>query len=1465
MATRIIGQLELLTSDAECRTWFERFELFAQANQLFRAVPAIPELANDNSNAAAVETARTNSQNATQGNTAVFLSYLDSGMYGLIKSLSNPDEVRLCTYDTLKKRLVDHLMPQPAVHLQRYKFSSCKQVNETVGQYINKLKTIATFCDFENFQERMLDQFIAGMKSVNMKKKLLGEANLTFERAVELALAAEKAEEEAAQMNMSESDVNRVWENRKPNKFKASVVCTRCTLSGHTKDNCKIKCFKCGKTGHVKKNCYVVKKTHNVEEQSEIESQSPDVSSSLEWSVRHVNVSGNVTVSGNVIEPLEIGIDNVFCQKPMVKVTINDDIFLNMEFDSGSSVSVTTVQALCESARVSSSVVYDALVKTKNTLKVANGEIKSILGKMKVKVNFKGKCRENMELYVVEEPFPTLFGRNWIQVFCGDDWLEQLFNGKDRVVSNVPSKCSKLCSSVVKCDQSCNSQCSVDVLGEMRGESSCVMSVVDKDEESKIGKDEEPKIDKDLQSEEGYPLNQVSEGIVTEKMVTDYVESLKHNKIFKPGIGQISGVEAKLTLKEEAQPVFLKARNLPYSQREKVKNELMSLVDQNILEKVESSTWATPIVVVERGPKLRICGDYKSTLNKHLETKIYPLPSTEECFNSMVGGQKFSVIDVKSAYNHVKVREKDKKLTVINTHLGLFQWNRLPYGVSSSSGIFQETMDNTLKNIDKVCCRIDDILISGKDDREHLQNLQEVIRRLQERGFRCNRAKSKFFQDSVVYLGHQISRHGIQPVKSKVADLKAAPAPTNLAELISFLGAVNYYRRYLPNLSSVIEPLDSLRSSPWKWTKKEEAAFKELKDMLCSDAVLTLYDPNKKLKLDTDASSRGLGAVLSHVDKEGERPIEYISRTLSKAEKNYSQIDREALAIVWAVTRFHVYLWGNHFELVTDHKPLTFIFDPKKNLPEMATARITRYGLTLMSYQYSIKYRPTKDHANCDVLSRLPAPTKHKEETTIYDTVLKVTMEEALLDAGLVVRETMKDPILSRVFAYTMEGWPAKLDCTNEEMKEFQKRKTELSTEQGCLIWGNRVIIPVKLRQSVLDMLHLTHSGVSGMKTLARSYVWWPNLNQDLENMVKTCVDCNKFGRSAPALTDHPWCRPTGPYQRIHMDFAGLFQGHMWLLVQDAYSKWPDIVKMNSTKAGALITVLRHIFARTGLPCVVVSDNGPQFTSDELRVFFKQNGIRHIPTPTYHPKSNSIAERLVQSFKNSMKKMWNDSKDLDKNLNNFLLTYRNTPHATTGQTPAIMMYNRTLRSKLHMLTPHDKEKVDNLQADKQQQVLQSNPRTFCPKQPVRVQIDGKEWRPATVVRRLGESSNTYDIEHEGRIIRKHADHIQSLRRPIISLQQGNVSDKDPVSVRGETVSEQQDVSPLVEPGIVDPDIELPDNLRDNNDEPSEIDIRDDVIARQQTDDENVNVRRANLRDGPRVNYKMLNRYGKQAT
>ena len=459
------------------------------------------------------------------------------------------------------------------------------------------------------------------------------------------------------------------------------------------------------------------------------------------------------------------------------------------------------------------------------------------------------------------------------------------------------------------------------------------------------------------------------------------LEELKLSEVFKSGLGLVKDVEASLVLRDDSKPIMLKARSLPYALRHKVEDELNSMVESGILSKVDDSPWGTPLVPVKKdgGESVRICGDYKSTLNKCVSTRQYPLPTAEECFNTVRGGLKFSKVDIKKAYNNIQIRDEDRVLTTLNTHKGLYQWNRLPYGTSSSAAIFQSIMDDTLRGVPMTCCRIDDILISGKNDEEHLINLNRVISRLERRGFKCKLEKTCFMEKEVIYLGHRVSAEGIQPVQSKVDSLKLAPEPKNVDQLVSFLGAVNYYRRYLPNLSSVIAPLDRLRAKgvPWKWSNEEHKAFQSLKNLLCSRRVLTFYNPKLPLKLDTDASKSGIGAVLSHIMPNGEeRPIEYVSRTLSSAERNYAQIDKEALAIVWSIKRLHIYLYGRKFKLVTDHKALVRIFGDKP-IPEMTANRITRWALFLMNYQYDIEYRTTKDHAICDMLSRLPKEVRH--------------------------------------------------------------------------------------------------------------------------------------------------------------------------------------------------------------------------------------------------------------------------------------------------------------------------------------------------------------------------------------------------------------------------------------------------------------------------------------------------------
>ena len=253
-------------------------------------------------------------------------------------------------------------------------------------------------------------------------------------------------------------------------------------------------------------------------------------------------------------------------------------------------------------------------------------------------------------------------------------------------------------------------------------------------------------------------------------------------------------------------------------------------------------------------------------------------------------------------------------------------------------------MDTILQGVPNTICYLDDILVTGKNETEHLRNLEEVLKRLQQNGLRVKPAKCKFLQPSVEYLGHRIDASGVHTTK-KVEAIKRAPTPQNIQQLRAFLGLLHYYGKFIPNLSSILHPLNLLLKSrsSWKWSQACAKAFQQAKDKLADAPVLAHYDTTRKLKLATDASSYGIGAVISHTYEDGsERPIAYASRTLSIAEKHYAQIDKETLAIIFGIQKFHAYLYGRKFVLVTNHKPLVSLFGPKKAIPPLAAARLQR-------------------------------------------------------------------------------------------------------------------------------------------------------------------------------------------------------------------------------------------------------------------------------------------------------------------------------------------------------------------------------------------------------------------------------------------------------------------------------------------------------------------------------------------
>ena len=883
--------------------------------------------------------------------------------------------------------------------------------------------------------------------------------------------------------------------------------------------------------------------------------------------------------------------------------------------------------------------------------------------------------------------------------------------------------------------------------------------------------------------------------------------SLQHllqpfSELFTDELGTFKGDKVSIHVDPTVPPKFCKARSIPYAMREKVENELARLENLGIIKPVKTSKWAAPIVPVLKTDKksIRICGDYKLTANKASRLEQYPIPKVEDLFSSLTGGIAFTKLDMSQAYQQLELDEQSKEVVTINTHKGLFSYQRLPFGVSSAPGIFQRTMETLLQGIPRVLVYLDDILITGTSTEEHMSNLRVVLSRLQEAGLRLRKDKCEFMVPAVQYLGHVIDASGLHPSAAKLEAVKDAPTPQNVTELKAYLGLLSYYSKFLPNMATTLAPLYHLlrKNVKWQWSPTQAKAFQNSKELLTSDSLLVHYDPNKTLTLMCDASPYGVGAVLSQIDEKGvEKPVAYASRTLSRPEQNYSQLEKEALALIFGTKRFHNYLYGRSFTLYTDHKPLKSLLNESKAVPTLASARIQRWALTLAAYQYNIVYKKGSDIGNADGLSRLPLPSQPQNVPIPNELVLLVEhLNCGPVTATQIKTMTRRDKELSRVLHFVQNGWPESVDPA---LRPYASKKHELSSLDGCVLWGTRVIIPPAGRKRILDDLHEAHQGASRMKARARMVVWWPQLDKAIEDIVRTCSACQASKPLPPLAPLHPWSIPEKPWSRLHMDYAGPLLDHMFLVVVDAFSKWLEVVPVRNATSRVTIDKLRSICSIHGLPDTIVTDNATVFTSSEMKQFYLSNGIKHITSAPYHPASNGLAERAVQTFKSALKKFKDGS--LETKIQRFLFEYRITPHSTTGVPPANLLMNRQLKSRLDLVVPNLSKRITDVQDRQKQQHDQhakSRPFNVGDKVFVHIYSGPITWISGEIVQVTGPVSYKVRLDCDGTICRKHQDQLRKCH-----------FDEDSDSVSAAT-------STSVHPSVDDFDFPAPLALEDSN-------------------------------------------------
>lgn len=749
-------------------------------------------------------------------------------------------------------------------------------------------------------------------------------------------------------------------------------------------------------------------------------------------------------------------------------------------------------------------------------------------------------------------------------------------------------------------------------------------------------------------------------------------------QLFK-GLGNLRD-EYTLVLEQDAEAyAVVSPRRVPLPLFKKTREELERMQKLGVISPVDEATeWCAPMVVVPKpSGNVRICVDL-SELNRHVQREWHPIPSVEQTLAQLSGAKIFSRLDANSGFWQIPLSEDSRLLTTFITPFGRFCFNRLPFGISSAPEHFQKRMTRILEGLEGVLCHMDDILIYGSTEEEHSRRLRAVLQRLAKARLTLNSEKCVFRTASITYLGHKIAEDGIRPDDSILESVQQMPPPKNKRELRRILGMATYLARFVPHLADILQPLTSMLSTKndFVWDRAQQHAFQQWKDILSTRPVLAIFDPTKDTFVSADASAYGLGAVLRQMQSDGTlKVIAYASRTLTDTERRYAQIEKEALAAVWACEKFRDYLIGTKFTLETDHKPLVTLFSTK-SLDDL-TPRVQRLRMRIMRFSYDIVHVPGKELLAADTLSRAPLTTTEsgdlEQEVQAYIQSITSAIPATAPALDSIKAQQAADPVCQQLHRFTERDWPSKRD-TPPEIKPFWDHRHRISASSNLLMCGSRIIIPHALRNTILQTLHEGHFGIEKCQLRARDSVWWPGINDDIEQMVKNCTVCaqHRNNRKMPLI---PATLPDRPWQKVAMDLFCL-KGQWWLVLTDYYSRYPEIARLSSLSSAAVVNHCKSIFARHGIPDEVISDNGPQFSgseASEFRKFAEEYKFKHTTSSPRYPQSNGLAEAAVKIIKGSMKKTEDPYETL--------IVYRSTP-LKNGYSPAELLMGRRLRTTL---------------------------------------------------------------------------------------------------------------------------------------------------------------------------------------
>lgn len=752
------------------------------------------------------------------------------------------------------------------------------------------------------------------------------------------------------------------------------------------------------------------------------------------------------------------------------------------------------------------------------------------------------------------------------------------------------------------------------------------------------------------------------------------------------------------------------------------------------------------------------------------------MPTLEEVLPRLSKAKVFTTLDAKDGFYQIGLDEASSKKTTFWTPFGRYRYLRMPFGISLAPEEFERRLHEQLSGLDGVEILRDDILVAGYGDTQeeaeanHDENLKKLLDRARKANLKLNSKKMNLKKQQVKFMGHVITQDGLKPDPDKVKAVKNMPKPKCKQEALSLLGFINYLAKFLPKLSEVAQPLRDLTraNAQFIWSRQHDKAFEDMKKLVIQHPVLKYFDIGEEVTLQCDASERGLGATLMQKGQ----PVAFASRTLSTTEQRYAQIEKECLAIVFGCEKFSQYISRRDKVTVeSDHKPLQSIF--KKSLLH-APMRLQRMMLRLQRYNLDVVYKPGSQMFVADHLSRAFLSETEPDDEDVHVFALELETMDPLSTVKIsseslprLQKTTEEDPVMQTLKNTILVGWPDRKEKVPLNIQEYWNFREELTLHNGILFKNQRVIIPRAMRPELTNRAHSSHQGIDACIRRAKDVVFWPSMSKDIQEAVEKCEVCAEFqnNNSKQPMQSHEI--PGRPWSRVSSDLFTL-NSRDYIVLVDSYSDFIEVGELRSTNSSDIIRFLKQQFSRHGIPNVLVTDNGPQFSSSEFTTFSSTWEFKHVTSSPTHAKSNGKAESAVKVVKKMFKKARRDSKDPWLAL----LDQRNTPTQGVGSSPAQRLMSRRTRTLLpiaaNLLYPKVEEGVTKMLKLKRQKAKSYHDRSsiVLPELEIgqEVRVAGqrnKTWEAGTCVEKLSDRS--YMVEVNGAIIRRNREALKPKR------------------------------------------------------------------------------------------------------